>query len=786
MIIAREIIEVELNMVTESHTGLAKELGIKEAIAIAIGAMIGGGIFTALGRVAVLAGPFAIFSFLLGGIISLLTAHSYVRLISKYPSAGGEFVILRRGFKNSPMFGNFIGILLWLGYSVTIALYASTFGAYVSEWFHSIWEYAFFNPESADLFSFRRIMAAFVIFTFMWINLRGVKETGFIQNIIVTFKLGVLIMLAVVGFFFIKPQNYTNSFNYVLEHNQFGSNLFITFFSGIFVGGAIIFVAYEGFQVIANTVEELKDPSRVVPISMYISVITVTLTYMAVAFVAIGLIDGEIDETALIQAVEFLGPVAVTLITLGAIASTSSAINATLLGSSRLAYVMSDWHAFPKKLATISKKNQVPYLSIIITSVISLLFTAIGSPGVIAEVGSIIFLVIFMSINYGVIKIYKGEKNYSSKSAVILIFLNLCLAIYFALFISTEDQSFAFEILGIFSLVTIVWVIINQIFNKEAKMESVKTDAYLLKPLGTEQIKEFKYHDISDEFFLDLDNMLLPLSGSVYETKAVQMSAYLSRKYGVKLTILRIIKNDSEKEKDEANLKIAIRLLKDSKAKYEIVYKIHNDIGQAIIETYKEGKYQLVIMASRRKTHLFDRLFERSVSKNVVENVDCTVLQIHPPKYGAKNPDIGDLFVLLDGTDRDEFILRWAQLVSSGGIPSKVTAYYVMELPGIFPLDEAVKIPAIAKSSLIFDDYIIKLGKRYNINMQPIFMVGHSFVKTIIGETEKTEPDAIIIGHSKDKGLRNKFRGVKSYRLMKKVSSAVIVHHMPDTSNKKQ
>ena len=122
-------------MVTEaSHTELAKELGLKEALAIAIGAMIGGGIFTALGRVAVLAGPLAVVSFAIGGLISLLTAHSYVKLVGKYPSAGGEFVILRRGFSN-PLFGNFIGILLWLGYSVTIALYASTFGAYVSEWF---------------------------------------------------------------------------------------------------------------------------------------------------------------------------------------------------------------------------------------------------------------------------------------------------------------------------------------------------------------------------------------------------------------------------------------------------------------------------------------------------------------------------------------------------------------------------------------------------------------------------------------------------------------------------
>jgi len=117
---------------TEGNTEFAKELGLKEAISIAVGAMIGGGIFSVLGRLAGIAGPSAILSFLLGGIIVFLTANAYYRLVAKYPSAGGEFVILRKGFEN-PIFGNFVGMMLWLGYSVTIALYAFTFGLYTSE-----------------------------------------------------------------------------------------------------------------------------------------------------------------------------------------------------------------------------------------------------------------------------------------------------------------------------------------------------------------------------------------------------------------------------------------------------------------------------------------------------------------------------------------------------------------------------------------------------------------------------------------------------------------------------
>ncbi|MHA1984757.1 MAG: APC family permease, partial [Candidatus Hodarchaeales archaeon] len=443
-------------MVMESQQReFAKELGLKEVIAIAVGAMIGGGIFTVLGRLAGLAGPLAIFSFLLGGLIAFLTAHSYIKLVSKYPSAGGEFVILRRGFSNQ-LFGNTIGAMLWLGYSVTIALYAFTFGLYVSEWFiefskdfgiyiplmkffASIGFEHFLEPRNLDIFTLRRVMAAFAIILFMAINLRGVKETGTIQNIIVSFKLMVLMLVALLGLFFISGQRYIDSWNRAVEST---GNELLTVFNGIFVGGAIIFVSYEGFQVIANTVEELKNPSRDVKIGMYLSVVVVCVTYIAVTFVTIGLTDpdpntGEIGEAALIHAINgidiaqeisLLGAIAVTIVTLGAIASTTSAINATLLGSSRLAYVMSEWSAFPKRLAKISKKNKVPYLAIILTSIISLGFTFIGKADNIAEVASIIFLGIFLSINIAAVVVYPQERNWISKIAILLIILDIILA----------------------------------------------------------------------------------------------------------------------------------------------------------------------------------------------------------------------------------------------------------------------------------------------------------------------------------------------------------------------
>lgn len=776
------------------RTELAKELGLTEALSIAIGAMIGGGIFTALGRVADLAGPFAVLSFFLGGLIAFLTAHSYVKLVSRYPSAGGEFVILRRGLSN-PLFGNFVGMLLWLGYSVTIALYASTFGAYLAEWLHGFFPLWFFSPENTSIFTFRRLMSAFAIILFMLINLRGVKETGLVQNVIVAFKLGVLLLLSLVGFWFIATHFGLSVDRYVAswenvhqpELSLFGgipTNI-TAFFYGVFVGGSIIFVSYEGFQVIANTVEELKNPARDVRLGMYISVVVVCITYLAVAFVAIAMIEGEIDETALIQAVKFLGPVAVTLITLGAVASTTSAINATLLGSSRLAYVMSDWQAFPKRLAVISKRTKVPYLAIIITSIISMLFTFLGSGAAIAEVASIIFLAIFLAINFSVVIIFRGESNKVSKFAVVLISADIVMAVYYAFFV--EGQQFAIVVLAAFSLVTITWVAGNHIIRGGVTIDVAQYD---LQPLGSELIKEFTHTDNTDIYFTRLEQMLVPVEGKVYETKNLQISAVLARKYGVKVTLLHITrKNGSRMINAVRNgfgnkgdpLEQARKIMETYRVNYEVVERSGKDIASTIVKVYREGDYQLISMASRRKRGIVDRLFEASVSKKVVNSVPCSVLQVQPPRYGAKNPEIGDVFVLMDGSERDEYLMRWAHLISAGGVPTQVSTYHVTEVPGTFPLDEAPKIKAIENSAVKFEDYAMDIGQRYGgMEVKPRFMVGHSFVKTISGEMQKYEPDALIVGHSKDRGLLSRFRAVKSQRLMNKVDSAVIVFHMPD------
>jgi len=206
----------------------------------------------------------------------------------------------------------------------------------------------------------------------------------------------------------------------------------------------------------------------------------------------------------------------------------------------------------------------------------------------------------------------------------------------------------------------------------------------------------------------------------------------------------------------------------------------HKTIPEQIIDTYNEGNYQLITMASRRKKGFLERLLDKSVSKHVVDNVDSAVLQVHPPKYGQRKDEIENMFLLFDGSERDSYLGRWANIISSAVPTSKVHTYHIVQIPQTISLSDAAKFPEVIRSGENFRKYAQELTDRLNLNAESTLLYGHSFVKSLVLATEKHEPDAVLIGHTKDEGLWNRLRTRLAYRIMRKVNSAVIVFHMPE------
>ncbi len=364
-------------MIKESEKKAAR-LSLKEVVAMGVGAMVGGGIFSVLGLAIGQAGHAAPFAFALGGIIALLTGLSYAYLGLSYRSDGGSFTYLEKAFA-SPNIAGLGGWLLLVGYIGTMGLYAYTFGVYGA---------ALLGSESNA--AVHHLLESLVLLVFLSINLYGVKETGLAELIIVTAKVLILGLFAIIGLTTVQA-------DHLLPLLDKG-------IAGVFMGAALIFVAYEGFELIPNSVNEMDDPKRNLKRGIVISILLTISIYILVSLVAVGnLTPDEIakyGEYALAEAARpFLGQAGFVLIGVAALFSTSSAINATLFGTARLGVEMARAKKLPAVFSLRRQQSNIPWASLMIITGVTLLFVNAADLTIISSFSSSTFLMIFFAIN---------------------------------------------------------------------------------------------------------------------------------------------------------------------------------------------------------------------------------------------------------------------------------------------------------------------------------------------------------------------------------------------------
>ncbi len=232
----------------------SSKLGFNGTWSMAVGGMIGGGIFSTLGVVISIAGAWAWLSFAAAGLIALASGYSYVKLAGHYDKGGGAFTFLREIGA-----AEFAGTLAWIlivGYVLTNAVYAFTFGQYFAHVFG-------FGPV------FARAAAAGVVVLFMGLNLRGVAEAGGVEILLVWFKLVVLVGLATWGLLQWDPA--------ALSRNVPDAGL-----TGALFGAASVFMAYEGFQLVTYDYEDIAAPQRTLPRAVLSAIVVVVIVYVVV------------------------------------------------------------------------------------------------------------------------------------------------------------------------------------------------------------------------------------------------------------------------------------------------------------------------------------------------------------------------------------------------------------------------------------------------------------------------------------------------------------------------
>jgi amino acid transporter/nucleotide-binding universal stress UspA family protein len=424
----------------ETDVTFARDLGLFDATMIGIGAMIGAGIFVLTGIAAGEAGPAAMVAFALNGLVTLLTAFSYAELASVYPKSGGGYAFITKAFPGPAGFAS--GWMLWFCYIIACALYALGFGSY-------FWEFIqrYFPPIANLIFNLAGhkipalVMATLVSIIFILVNMRGTAVTGSVENIITMAKIIILGIFIAYGLkrIFQIPSEAAASFTPFLPNGG----------GGVVIAMGLTFIAFEGYDLIATVAEEIKEPEKTIPRATLISLCVTVFIYLMVLLVCLGAIQpesgkswqfmGRYQETAIAKAAEnFMPFIGVALIIFGGVLSTISALNATILASSRVAFSMSRDKMLPVTLSTIHAKRRTPHIAIAVTGAIVLVMALLFPIQVIGSAASVMFLLTFTLVNLSLIALRRKFPELKGGFRVPLypatpiaaIVLNLFLAIY--------------------------------------------------------------------------------------------------------------------------------------------------------------------------------------------------------------------------------------------------------------------------------------------------------------------------------------------------------------------
>ena len=352
------------------------KIGFWAVVAIGVGGMVGGGIFAVLGLAVQLAHGGTPLAFALAGVVALLTTYSYTKLSVAYPSRGGTVTFLDRVFGSGMLTGS-LNVLLWLSYVVMLSLYAFAFGSYG----------ATFLPQDWQGVGTHALISLSVI-TIGGLNLLSADLIGKAESWIVGLKVAILLFFVGAGVIGINSAQ--------LAPGTWSPPLQLA------AGGMIIFLAYEGFELIANTAQDVDDAARTLPRAYFTAVGFVIALYVLVALVTVGNLPIDkivaAKDYALAEAARpFLGQAGFTLIAIAAMLSTASAINATLYGSARLSYSIARDGELP---ATLERKVWgQPVEGLLITAGLTLLIANVFDLTSIATLGSAGFLLIFAAVN---------------------------------------------------------------------------------------------------------------------------------------------------------------------------------------------------------------------------------------------------------------------------------------------------------------------------------------------------------------------------------------------------
>jgi len=394
-------IELILKQSDETEHGLKRTLTAFSVTLLGIGAIVGTGIFVLTGVAAAkYAGPGLIISFIVAGIVSGLAAICYAEFASTIPISGSAYTYSYATL--GELIAWIIGWDLILEYAVGAAAVSIGWSGYVVDLFKGALGITIPKALSVSPFSggIINLPAVLIILLVTALLILGTSESTRVNNVIVIIKLAVILFFIIIGFGHVNPANWT-------PFLPFGA-------VGIFNGAAIIFFAYIGFDQISTSAEECRNPSKDMPIGIFLSLLICTVLYISVTAILTGVVSyTKLDVASPVShALILLGlNAAGAVISVGAICGLTTVLIVLLFGQSRIFFSMARDGLLPGFFSRVHPRFRTPYLSSLLVGIFVALIAGLTPIEVVAELTNIGTLAAFVLVSAAVLILRRTQPN---------------------------------------------------------------------------------------------------------------------------------------------------------------------------------------------------------------------------------------------------------------------------------------------------------------------------------------------------------------------------------------
>ena len=420
---------------------LNRGMGLFHLTMYGVGLILGAGIYVLIGEAAGFAGDAVWIAFVLGAIVALFAGLSYAELSSIFPKAAAEYTFVKNAFKNN-FFAFIIGWLTVITSMITAATVALGFGGYFSE---------FLNIPIV-------ISAIVLIGILSIVNFIGIKESSWTNTVFTIIEAIGLIIVIIIGFTINNPE----------PVDYFESP---TGFSGIIIAFVLIFFAFIGFEDMANVAEEVRNPRKIIPRAIILSVMISGIIYVLVSLAVVRVInwqDLSLSSAPLADVVKrglgTQGHIIFSGIALFAITNT---VLITLIAGARMIYGMGREKSLPNILAKVHSKTKTPWVAIIVIMIVAIGFSFIGDIVIVANITVFAVVITFAVVNLVVIVLRYTQPNIERKFKIpisigrfpVLPMFGLGISVYMAIQFEIEVILVG---LGIIAVGALFYVVFNK------------------------------------------------------------------------------------------------------------------------------------------------------------------------------------------------------------------------------------------------------------------------------------------------------------------------------------